>query len=192
MLALVLPDLEDRHDPRMVEVGGGLGLGVEPLDVVLIGKLAGQDHLEGDGAVEADLPGLEDDAHAAAGDLTVDLVVAEVAHAVAEGRLAVATGLAAGRIRAIVGSSCIGTDVADRPGPGLKTASINAACSGKRARVFLRGRAPRRRGAELALDAEQFLQAAAAAALIDLGQVILDPRPWCPASRPARSGRLRR
>ena len=38
MLALVLADLEDRHDPRVVELGGSLGLGVEPFDLVLIGK----------------------------------------------------------------------------------------------------------------------------------------------------------
>ena len=81
MLALVLADLVDRHDARMVEVGGRLGLGVEPLDVGLVGELAGEDHLERDGPVEAHLPGLEDDAHAAAGDLADDLVVAEVADA---------------------------------------------------------------------------------------------------------------
>ena len=49
MLALVLADLEDRHDARMVEVGGRLGLGVEALDVGLVGELAGEDHLERDG-----------------------------------------------------------------------------------------------------------------------------------------------
>ena len=86
MLALVLADLEDRHDARMVEVGRRLGLGVEALDVGLVGELAGEDHLERDGAVEADLPGLEDDAHAAAGDLADDLVVAEVADAGGFGR----------------------------------------------------------------------------------------------------------
>jgi hypothetical protein len=67
MLALVLAHLEDRHDVRMVEVRRRLGLGVETLDVGLVGELAGQDHLEGHGAVEADLAGKEDDAHAAAG-----------------------------------------------------------------------------------------------------------------------------
>ena len=45
------------------------------------GQLALQDHLEGDDAVEADLPGLVDDAHAAAGDLLQQFVVAEVADA---------------------------------------------------------------------------------------------------------------
>ena len=86
MLALVLADLVDRHDPRMVEVGGRLGLGVEALDVGVVGELAGEDHLERDGAVEAHLPGLEDDAHAAAGELADDLVVAEVADAGGFGR----------------------------------------------------------------------------------------------------------
>ena len=81
MLAVVLADLEDRHDPRMVEVGGGLGLGVEAFDVGLVGELAGEDHLERDGPVEAHLPGLEHDPHSAAGDLADDLVVAEVADA---------------------------------------------------------------------------------------------------------------
>ena len=47
-------------------------------DVGLVGELAGQDHLERDGAVEAHLPRLEDDAHAAAGDLADELVIAEV------------------------------------------------------------------------------------------------------------------
>ena len=84
MLALVLADLVDRHDARMVEVRGGLGLDVEPLDVGLGGELAGEDHLERDGAVEAHLPGLVDDAHAAAGDLADELVVAEVADARSE------------------------------------------------------------------------------------------------------------
>ena len=66
MLPLVLAHLEDRHDPRMIEVGRRLGLGVEPLDVDVVGELAGKDHLERHGPVEAHLPGQEDDAHAAA------------------------------------------------------------------------------------------------------------------------------
>ncbi len=43
------------------------------------GQLALQDHLEGDDPVQADLACLVDDAHAAAGDLLQQLVVAEVA-----------------------------------------------------------------------------------------------------------------
>ncbi len=78
MLPLVLADLEDRNDAWMVEVGGRLGFGVEPSDFSLIGKLAGEDHLERNRAVEAHLPGAEDDPHAAAGDLANDLVVPEI------------------------------------------------------------------------------------------------------------------
>jgi hypothetical protein len=79
MLTRVLADLVDRHDPGVIEVGCRLGLGVEPLDVAVVGELTGDDHLEGDGAIEADLAGVEDHAHAAPGDLADDLVVAEIA-----------------------------------------------------------------------------------------------------------------
>ena len=81
VLALVLADLEDRHDAGVVEIAGGLGLEVEPQDVGLVGELAGEDHLQGHEPIEAHLPGLEDDAHAAPRDLADDLVVAEVADA---------------------------------------------------------------------------------------------------------------
>jgi hypothetical protein len=67
--AVVLPHLEDRHNPGVVEIGRRLRLSIEPLDVGLIGKLASQDHLQRHGAVEAHLSGVEDDAHAAARDL---------------------------------------------------------------------------------------------------------------------------
>ena len=80
MLPLVLADLEDRHDRRMVEVGGGLCLGVEALDVGVIRELTGQDHLQRDLAIEASLPRLEINAHAAAGELADNLIVAEVAN----------------------------------------------------------------------------------------------------------------
>ena len=79
MLALMLTHLEDRDDPRVVEVGGRLGLDVEAFDIGLGGELAGEDHLQRDGAVEANLPRPVDDAHAAPGDLLEQLVVAEVA-----------------------------------------------------------------------------------------------------------------
>ena len=70
----------------MIEVGGRLGLGVEAFDIGVVGELAGEDHLERDGPVEAHLPGAEDNTHAAAGDLAEDLVVAEVADAGEIGR----------------------------------------------------------------------------------------------------------
>ena len=61
------------------------GLVVEPPDPGLGGELAGEDHLERKGAFEARLPRPEDEAHLAAGQLTGDLLVAEVPDA---GRLA--------------------------------------------------------------------------------------------------------
>ena len=64
----------------MVEVGGRLGLGVETLHVGGRGELAGEDHLQRDGPIEACLPSLVDDTHAAAGDLFHQLVVPEVMH----------------------------------------------------------------------------------------------------------------
>ena len=78
-LAVVLADLVDRHDPGVVEQGDGLGLVLEPPQLGVVGQDAGLDHLERDGPVEADLPGLVDDAHAAAAELLLKLVVAEVA-----------------------------------------------------------------------------------------------------------------
>ncbi len=79
-LAIVLADLVDGDDVRVVEPGDGLGLVAEPADLVVGGQRGGPDHLQGDGAVQADLSGLVDDAHAAAAELGLDLVVAEIAH----------------------------------------------------------------------------------------------------------------
>ena len=78
-LAVVLADLVDRDDARVIEQRDGLGLVLEPAQLGVVGQHAGLDHLEGDGPVEADLPGLVDDAHAAAAQLFLNLVVAEVA-----------------------------------------------------------------------------------------------------------------
>ncbi len=82
VLALVLPDLVDRHDARMIEFGGSLGFDIKAADGIVVGELACQDHLQGDLAVEAHLTRLEDDAHAAACELADDFVVAEVANAI--------------------------------------------------------------------------------------------------------------
>ena len=65
----MLADLENRHDVGMVESGRRLGLGMKAIVVGLGGKLTGEDHLHGHDAVQGDLPGLVDHAHAAAGDL---------------------------------------------------------------------------------------------------------------------------
>ena len=86
MLAVVLADLVDRHDPRVVEEGDGLGLVPEAAELGVVCQNAGPDHLEGDGPIERDLSGLVDDPHAAAAQFPADLVVAEVADGVAAGQ----------------------------------------------------------------------------------------------------------
>ncbi len=58
---------------------GRLGFAEELSDLVVAGELAGTDHLQRDGAIEADLACAIDDAHAALGDFLEELVVAEAA-----------------------------------------------------------------------------------------------------------------
>src|SRR5688500_20342063 len=61
----------------MAEFGGGGGFGLEAADAVFIGELANEDEFDGDDAVEADLAGTVDHAHAAAGDFLQELVITE-------------------------------------------------------------------------------------------------------------------
>ena len=76
-LAVVLADLVDRHDVGVVQRRDRLGLVLEPPELGVAGQNAGPDHLQGDRAVQADLPRLVDDPHAATAQLAADLVVAE-------------------------------------------------------------------------------------------------------------------
>jgi hypothetical protein len=73
-LAAGLAHLVDGDNVDMAQAGDGLGLGLEAGHFHPVGVHAGADHLEGDEALEADLPGLVDDAHAAAAQPTEDLV----------------------------------------------------------------------------------------------------------------------
>ncbi len=66
--AVLFAGVVDSDDVRMVEEGGGTGLGLEAGQVLRRGELAAQDHLEGDGALEAALPCAVDDSHAAAAE----------------------------------------------------------------------------------------------------------------------------
>ena len=66
VLVLMLADLVDGYDIGVIEVSGGLGLGLETPHVGFRGQLAGQDHLEGHQPLQLDLPGLVHHAHAAA------------------------------------------------------------------------------------------------------------------------------
>ena len=71
---VVLADLVDLHDVRMMEPGHGLGLGQKTGAIAFIGVGPGEDHLQSDDAVEARLPRLVDDAHAAASEGGQDVV----------------------------------------------------------------------------------------------------------------------
>ena len=62
---------------RVLEPGDGLRLNAEPGPVCRAGVAAGEDHLQGNGAVEAPLPGAVHDAHAAPADLLQQFIVAE-------------------------------------------------------------------------------------------------------------------
>jgi hypothetical protein len=113
-LAVVLADLIDRDDARVVEQGDSLGLVLEAAELVVTGEESGLDHLQRHGSVERDLAGLVHHAHAAASELASDLVVAKVAlrsaprraSVVAVGAAVVEGGrgrrLAAGRVGAVV------------------------------------------------------------------------------------------
>jgi hypothetical protein len=76
--ALDLADLEDLHDVGVLQTRHRLGLGVEASALVLVGVVGAEHHLEGDDAVGLDLPGLVDDAHAAAAQLPQHLVAGDV------------------------------------------------------------------------------------------------------------------
>ncbi len=69
-----LADLVDRHDVRVVEAGGDLRLGAEAAQRHRVAEVGGPHDLQRDDAVETQLPGPVDDAHAAAGDLVEHLV----------------------------------------------------------------------------------------------------------------------
>ena len=66
--ALVLAPVEDRHDVRVGEVGGGLGLPPEALDEVPVDRELGEEHLERDRTIEQAVVGPVHLRHAPAGD----------------------------------------------------------------------------------------------------------------------------
>ena len=68
-----LADVVDLDDVGVLEAGEGLGLLVEPRQGDGAGVGAGQDHLERDQTIQADLAGLVDDSHAAPAQLLEDL-----------------------------------------------------------------------------------------------------------------------
>jgi hypothetical protein len=56
----------DLHDVGVTQAGDRLRLAQEPLEFLRLGVSAGQQHFHGDWSLEAHVPGLVDDAHAAA------------------------------------------------------------------------------------------------------------------------------
>jgi hypothetical protein len=115
----MLADLVDGDDAGVFQRRDGLGLVLEPAELGIVGQDTGLDHLEGDGAVEAELAGPVDDAHAAFAQGTPQLVVAEVADAGAAGQLgavAVAVGRRQGQLGGPVHRRELGRR-ARQPGP---------------------------------------------------------------------------
>ena len=76
--AVGLADVVNLDDVRVRELGGGVGLAGEPGDEHRVGRPPLAHHLEGDVAVERELPGEVDRAHAAAAEFAFDRVAAHV------------------------------------------------------------------------------------------------------------------
>ena len=74
---VVLADVVERADVRVVQAGDGLRFALEAGAAVRVGADLGREDLDGDGAVEAGVAGLVDLAHAAGADGGEDLVRAE-------------------------------------------------------------------------------------------------------------------
>ena len=61
--APLAPDREDRHDVGVVELGGGVGLGLESPELGRVERRGERQHLERDAAPQRDLLGLVNDPH---------------------------------------------------------------------------------------------------------------------------------
>jgi hypothetical protein len=77
MLPLVLPNLVDRHDVRMVEVRRGLRLRPKSLHLRGRGEIAGPDHLERHRTLQTDLARQIHHTHAARRQFALQLIIAE-------------------------------------------------------------------------------------------------------------------
>jgi hypothetical protein len=69
MLSFVLAGFVNRGDARMVQRGGCLSLGPEPIDLVSAGQRTVPQQLDGDLPPKTELPRAIDNAHSAACDL---------------------------------------------------------------------------------------------------------------------------
>src|SRR5262249_19313109 len=75
--AVLFAHLIDLHNVGVLETGHDFGFGTKAYQVVGLGVRRGPNHLEGYRAVQADLPGPVDDAHAAPAELTLNLVAGQ-------------------------------------------------------------------------------------------------------------------
>src|SRR5690348_828969 len=66
-LAVVLTDFVNGDDVGMLQAGGSLGFGAKSFDEWVAGKLSGEEHFDGDDAIQRALTGAIDHAHAPAG-----------------------------------------------------------------------------------------------------------------------------
>ena len=126
------------------------------------GHLGGE-HLQGHRPIEADLPRLIDDPHAAAAQLADQLVVAETAQAGPRLVVSVARVALGGRGR-----------------PGLEGRVDHGGMLGESAVVLLRGRLLALPPAPLALDPQQLVEQRRTSRLVHAGQEVLDPWPRAP------------
>src|SRR3954470_14593086 len=76
MLTAVFPYVVNGDDVWMLERGGRLSFSTEARDEWIAGELAEEKGFDGDDPVERNLAGAKDDAHAAAGDLVEEFVIA--------------------------------------------------------------------------------------------------------------------
>ena len=76
--AVVAAHAEDRDNMRVVELGGRVGLDLEPLAVLGVDGGGEREGLQGDSPAERKLLGLVDDAHPTSSDLAQNVVVAEL------------------------------------------------------------------------------------------------------------------
>ena len=77
MNAVGFADPEDRHDVRVMQTRRGVRFAAEPLQSVFADEAVRRQHFEGDVAAERLLHGLENHAHAAAGNFGHDAIFAE-------------------------------------------------------------------------------------------------------------------
>src|SRR5262249_22221043 len=89
VLTFNFTDIVDGDNVRVIELRRGFGLGSEALDLYLTGKLAGENHLQSNNAIEAYLAGAINDAHSALGNFIEQLVIVETTQAKMRGNWSV-------------------------------------------------------------------------------------------------------